>query len=125
MEHQDPAYQLQVSRIFDAPPPVVRRAFTDPDLRSQWVPASGRPVPDPVETPGDESLAWAEQPAPGRADAGLAAVRTVRVMLYDEPGGKTRLELRAGPYSEAEEDEARAWWNRAFSHIDTVAGRIV
>jgi hypothetical protein len=40
--------------------------------------------------------------------------------LYDEPGSKTRLELWQGPFAEDQEATARAWWNRAVSHLDDV-----
>ncbi|MGH3410904.1 MAG: hypothetical protein ACRDRJ_51675, partial [Streptosporangiaceae bacterium] len=48
------------------------------------------------------------------------AARAVRVELHDGPSGMTRLALRAGPYTSAEESEARAWWDTAFSHLDAV-----
>lgn len=38
----------------------------------------------------------------------------LRVEFHDEPGGKTRLELRQGPFTEEQEAVARAWWDRAF-----------
>lgn len=125
MNAQEPAYELEVSRIFNAPPPAVRRAFTDPGPRAKWLPAAGRPIPDPTESAEDGSLTWTEQPAPsgGAGDRPGGTDRRVRVELCDEPGGKTLLELRAGPYNEAGEIDARAWWDSAFSHLDTVLER--
>lgn len=122
MSGQEPAYELMMSRIFHAPPSAVRRAFTDPEVRDEWVPTDGRPLPDLTSSAENGPLTWAEQHAPsgGAGDGPLGAARTVRVEMQDEAGGKTLLDLRAGPYSEAEEVEARAWWNRAFSHLDTV-----
>ncbi len=121
MNAQEPAYELEVSRIFNAPPTAVRRAFTDPGRRAKWLPAASLPVPDPTESAEDGSLMWTEHPAPssGAADGTGSTDRTVRVELGDEPGGMTLLELRAGPYDEAGEGDARAWWDSAFSHLDT------
>jgi hypothetical protein len=122
---QEPAYQLNVSRIFAAPPPAVRRAFTDPDVREQWVPADHRSIPGLIGAAGGGPLSWAEQPGPaGSPSTGTPApTPAVRVELHDEPGNRTRLELRAGPYTAARETEARAWWDTAFSHLDTVLER--
>jgi hypothetical protein len=118
-----PAYQLEVSRIFGGPPAAVCRAFTDAELRAQWVPAGGRSIPDPSVSAGGWLLTWAERSGQA-AESEPAVPRTVRVQLHDEPGGKTRLDLLAGPYSEARESEARAWWDSAFSHLDNVLERL-
>jgi hypothetical protein len=122
MNPQEPAYELVVSRIFIAPPPAVRRAFTDPGLRAKWLPPAGGPMQDPTESAEDGSLTWTGQlgPSGGAGNGPGSSARTVRVELRDEPGGKTLLNLRAHPYSEAGEIDARAWWDSAFSHLDTV-----
>jgi hypothetical protein len=118
MNCQEPTYELEVSRIFGAPPSAVRRAFTDPELRAQWFPTDGRPMPDLSESAEDASLTWAEQGSSGEVPLGSASM--VRVELRDEPGGRALLKLKAGPYNEARETDARAWWNSAFSHLDTM-----
>ena len=115
-DRHEPAYQLEVSRIFPAPPVAVRRALADASLRAQWIPAGGRSIPDPAESADSGLLTWAEQPGVTGGDSGVA--RNLRIQLHDEPGGRTRLELRAGPYTTAEETDARAWWT-APSAIST------
>lgn len=119
---EEPAYELEVSRIFNAPPPAVRQALTDAGLRAKWLATADQPTAGPAESAGDGSLTWNDPlgPSGGASDGSGSPARTVRVELYDEPGGKTLLELRARPYSEAEEVDARAWWDSAFSHLDTV-----
>ena len=74
--------------------------------------------PDPVAVPGREDglggAVWAK----------WRNARTVRIELYDEPGGKSRLELRAGPYAHAGEGRPPAPGGTApFSHPDTVLKR--
>ncbi|MGH3407256.1 MAG: hypothetical protein ACRDRJ_32860, partial [Streptosporangiaceae bacterium] len=61
---QEPAYQLDVSRISAAPPQAVRRAFTDSDLRGQWVPTADRSIPSLSDAAGSGPLSWAEQLRP-------------------------------------------------------------
>ena len=52
------------------------------------------------------------------ADGTLRAM--LRLEFHDEGAGKTRLELRQGPFTEAQEAVARAWWDRAFGRLDDV-----
>jgi hypothetical protein len=71
-----------------------------------------------------EPLTWVEHVGGGETSEGdPGATRSVRIQLFDEPPGKTRLELRARPYAQAEEIDARAWWDSAFSHLDNVLER--
>jgi uncharacterized protein YndB with AHSA1/START domain len=66
----------------------------------------------------DRLLAWTKEPSsPGNARQARAA-RTVHVELLPESHGTTRLELREGPFSEAEEIDARECWNCAFGRLD-------
>lgn len=122
MNRQEPTYELQVSRLFHAPPLEVRRAITDPELRAEWLPTASRPIPDPTESAQDGPLTWTDQlgPSGGASNGPVISALTVRVELREEPRGKTLLELRAGPYNKAGEIDARAWWDSAFSHLDTL-----
>src|SRR5437870_3217377 len=120
--------ELVITRIFDAPRELVYRAFVDPDQLAQWFGPVGWSVPrdtvdidarvgghqrfvmvdennpnatSPVnatftEVIENELLAGEEQwEMPG---AGLTTLR-VRLEFHDD-GGKTRLVLRQGPYTE-------------------------
>ncbi|HXW43459.1 MAG TPA: SRPBCC domain-containing protein [Streptosporangiaceae bacterium] len=150
MSEREPSYELNVSRIFTAPPRAVYLAFVSADLLAEWLPPAGwsaqreqveidaRPggrlrytvtstrdaarrivtsaVFDEVEE--GRLLAWSEEVRP--EPAALEAAEAVRVELHEEPGGSTRLELRAGPYTEAGEIEAREFWNLASGRLDLV-----
>lgn len=49
---------------------------------------------------------------------------TIRLEFHDEPGGRTRLELRQGPFSREMEAGSREGWNSSFSKLDDLlAGR--
>jgi uncharacterized protein YndB with AHSA1/START domain len=153
MSEREPSYQLNVSRIFTAPPRAVYRAFVSPELLADWLPPAGWSVrPEQVEIdarPGgrlrytvtdthdaahrivtsavfEEAadgrlLAWSEEVRP--EPAAMETAGMVRVELHEEPGGVTRLELRAGPYTEAGEIEAREFWNLASGRLDLVLER--
>jgi uncharacterized protein YndB with AHSA1/START domain len=43
---------------------------------------------------------------------------TLRLEFHEEPGGKTRLELRQGPHPETLERDARAGWESSFTKLD-------
>lgn len=42
----------------------------------------------------------------------------LRVEFYDEGHGRTRIELRQGPYSQPLEADAREGWNSSFGKLD-------
>jgi uncharacterized protein YndB with AHSA1/START domain len=46
------------------------------------------------------------------------ATMTVRLEFHDAPGGKTRLELRQGPFSYELEEGSREGWNSSFGKLD-------
>jgi uncharacterized protein YndB with AHSA1/START domain/dihydrofolate reductase len=48
------------------------------------------------------------------------ATMTMRLEFHDEPGGKTRLELRQGPFTQGMESGARQGWMGAFTKLDGV-----
>jgi uncharacterized protein YndB with AHSA1/START domain len=147
---QEPSYQLNVSRIFSAPREAVYRAFTDPGQLSEWLAPAGWSIgPDQVEIdpkPGgqlsytatstrDPTLRTATSAEFGRVSEGrlfacsgeirpqpaaAEMARALAIALHDERGGATRLELRAGPYTEAGEIDAREFWNLAFGRLDVL-----
>lgn len=45
---------------------------------------------------------------------------TLRIELHDEPDGRTRLELRQGPYTEEMESNARIGWESSFTRLDAL-----
>jgi len=150
MSDQEPSYQLSVSRIFSAPPAAVYHAFTDPGQLCEWLAPAGWSIrPDQVEIdprPGgrlsytavsthDPTLRTATSAVFGRVSPGrlfacsgevrpqpaaAQAASALAIALHDEHGGATRIELRAGPYTEAGEIDAREFWNLAFGRLDVL-----
>ena len=47
----------------------------------------------------------------------------LRIEFHDE-GGKTRLVLRQGPYTDDMEPMARAGWGSSFTKLDALLGRV-
>jgi uncharacterized protein YndB with AHSA1/START domain len=43
---------------------------------------------------------------------------TLRLEFHEEPGGKTRLELRQGPFTHQLEEGTREGWNSSFGKLD-------
>jgi len=147
----EPTYELEISRIFDAPRELVYQAFVDPDQLSEWFGPVGWLVPrDTVEVdarPGGyqrfvmvnaqdpsqrspvdatftevipNELLVGEQSAEGIQGFEGIATMTLRLEFHDEPGGKTRLELRQGPFSREMEAGSREGWNSSFGKLDDV-----
>jgi uncharacterized protein YndB with AHSA1/START domain len=47
---EKPSYDIELTRVFEAPPERVYQAFTDPDLFARWYGPVGFPVdPETVE----------------------------------------------------------------------------
>jgi uncharacterized protein YndB with AHSA1/START domain len=140
---------ITVVRVFDAPRGSVFRAFIDPDLAAQWFGPDGSRVPretveiDPrpgghhriqlymaeepqvrreldapySEVAENEVLAWDESWAgPGYEQGGITKTR----FEFAEDGGRTRLELRSGPYPRNMADWARAQWESSFTRLETL-----
>lgn len=141
---------LVITRVFDAPRELVYRAFTDADQLSQWFGPEGFSVPrDTVSIDArvggeqrftmvsDEDPAFASvvnatftevvenellvgtETAEGVQGAPDGMTFTLRVEFHDE-GGRTRLVLRQGPYSEEMEGMAREGWVSSFTKLDTL-----
>jgi len=142
--------ELVITRIFDAPRELVYQAFVDPDQLAQWFGPVGYSVPrdtvevdarvggayrltmvsddDPSETSPviatftevieNELLVGIEdwEGVPGQQ--GATAMK-MRIELHDE-GGKTRLVLRQGPYTDEVEGMAREGWNSSFTKLDAL-----
>ena len=113
----DVQYELSVSRIFMAPRSLVSQALTDGGMLAAWSgPAGLQLTPAPVAANFERLEGSGPRPgSPVAAEPGL-----LRVELYDERGGKTRLELLQGPFTQDQEATARAWWDSAFSRLDDV-----
>jgi uncharacterized protein YndB with AHSA1/START domain len=145
----EPTYELEISRIFDAPRELVYQAFVDPDQLAQWFGPLGWVVPrDTVEVDArqgghqrfvmvnaenpsqrspvdatfseviENELLVGEQSAEGIQGFEGVATMTLRLEFHDEPGGKTRLELRQGPFSREMEAGSREGWNSSFGKLD-------
>lgn len=115
----DVEYELSISRIFMAQPAAVRLAFADAASLAAWSGPAGIQWSPAAQEPGDTGTGHLHGagPPPGIPVAG-APPGTLRLEFCAEPGNKTRLELWQGPYTEAQEIAARAWWDSAFSRLD-------
>jgi uncharacterized protein YndB with AHSA1/START domain len=145
--------EISISRVFDAPPELVYRAFVDPDQISQWFGPVGYSVPrDTVEidarTGGSQRLVMVSDEDPSfrnpieatytevienRVLDGQAAVEGIpgttgkvtmrlRLEFHPEPGGRTRLELRQGPFTEQMGTDTKMGWQSSFTKLDTLLG---
>jgi uncharacterized protein YndB with AHSA1/START domain len=141
--------ELIISRVFDAPRELVYRAFTDPDQLAQWFGPVGYSVPrdtvdidaragghqrfvmvsdeDPsqrltfdatfTEVIENELLVDFEDVVPG-TDGTVRG--TSRLEFHDEEGGRTRIVLRAGPFTEDGVEETRLGWESSFTKLDAL-----
>jgi uncharacterized protein YndB with AHSA1/START domain len=146
--------ELTISRIFDAPPELVYRAFVDADQLVQWFGPVGYSVPyesaeSYAEVGGHQRLVMVSDADPadrssmdttftevvenellvGHQDVeGIpgttGTVRFhIRFEFHAEPGGKTRLELRQGPFPEPVGDDAVQGWESSFTRLDSLLRR--
>jgi uncharacterized protein YndB with AHSA1/START domain len=145
--------ELVITRVFDAPRELVYRAFTDPDQLAQWFGPVGFSVPrDTVDidarTGGHQRFVMVSDDDPSMRSAVNARFTEVienellvggedwegipgaqestgmymRIEFHDE-GGKTRLVLRQGPYTEQVEGMARAGWDSSWTKLDALLAR--
>lgn len=148
MTQQDEAQYLEMTRIFDAPRELVYRAFTDPDQIAQWFGPVGYSVPrDTVDVDmragGHQRFVMVNDEDPALrspVDATFTEVienellvgselveipgqptitMTIRLEFHDE-GGRTRLELRQGPYTAEIAGGAREGWGSSFTKLDAL-----
>jgi uncharacterized protein YndB with AHSA1/START domain len=142
--------EITLSRVFDASPELVYRAFVDPDQLCLWFGAEGFSVPcESVQIdarPGGFQrfvlMSDADPVVRSRVDVTFAQVvenellaghREVeeapgsRVMLrlefHQEAPGKTRLDLRQGPYTEERGEVTKAGWDSSFVRLDSLLRR--
>jgi uncharacterized protein YndB with AHSA1/START domain len=134
-----------ITRVFDAPRDLVFRAWTDPDHVAQWFGpesfdtprdtvkidlrvggrfeltmvqrASGARQPvryEIAELDPPRLLVLTSAPMP---ELGMHEPTVTRVELHDE-GGRTRMTLSDGPYTQSV--HAEAGWNGAFAKLDAL-----
>jgi uncharacterized protein YndB with AHSA1/START domain len=146
--------ELRITRIFDAPPELVYRAFVDPDQLSEWFGPVGFSVPpetvqidarpggfqrfvmvndedETIRSPVDATFSEVveNELLAGHEDVegipGMSGrVRFhMRLEFHEEPGGKTRLELHQGPYTEEMGAEAKSGWESSFTKLDSLLRR--
>jgi uncharacterized protein YndB with AHSA1/START domain len=133
--------QVLITHIFDAPRDLVFKAWTDPDHVAQWFGPEGfttegvaidlrvggryeltmvrddarHPVRyEIVELDPPRLLVLRSDPMP---EIGIHEPTFTRVELHDH-GGKTRMSLSDGPYTEA--THAEAGWRGAFAKLEAV-----
>jgi uncharacterized protein YndB with AHSA1/START domain len=140
---------IEITRIFDAPRELVYRAFTDPDQLAQWFGPAGCSVPrDSIEidtrvgghlrfamtapdvsSPVDATftevvenkLLAAEMEAAGVPGVAGSLRVHLRLEFHDEGNGKTRLELRQGPFASSQLGaDTRGGWESSFTKLDAL-----
>jgi len=146
--------EITLTRIFDAPPELVYRAFVDPDQLGQWFGPVGFSVPyesvhidarpggyqrlvmvsdddpavrSPIDTTFTEvvenELLVGHQDVEGIPGTTGRMRFRLRLEFHAEPGGKTRLELRQGPFTEALGADSKAGWESSFTKLDSLLRR--
>ncbi|BCY12463.1 SRPBCC domain-containing protein [Actinoplanes sp. L3-i22] len=143
---------LVITRVFDAPRALVYRAFTDPDQIAQWFGPVGWSVPrDSVEIdarPGGKQVFTMVNDADPSMSSPVNATFTevienellvgeedvshipdfgadklvMRIELFDEEGGRTRLVLTQSPFPAEMETGAREGWGSSFTKLDKLLG---
>jgi uncharacterized protein YndB with AHSA1/START domain len=136
--------ELVLSRVFDAPRPMVFRAFVDPDQLAAWFGPVGWHVPrESVEIEpkpgGVQRFTMVNDDDPsmtspvnatfvdvveneliiGEEAFGEITMR-IRIEFHDEDGGRTLLKITQGPYSPDMESNAREGWGSSFTKLDAV-----
>ncbi|GAA2716838.1 MULTISPECIES: SRPBCC family protein [Actinoplanes] len=140
--------ELVITRIFDAPRPMVYRAFTDPDQLAAWFGPVGWSVPrDTVDVDarvgGKQVFTMVNDADPSMASPVNAVFTAVvenellvgeedvshipdfgaaklvmRLEFHDEEGGRTRLVLTQSPFPAEMETGAREGWGSSFTKLD-------
>jgi uncharacterized protein YndB with AHSA1/START domain len=142
--------EITVSRIFDASPELVYRAFADADQLCLWFGPEGFSVPcESVQIDarpgGFQRFVLVSDVDPAirsRVDVTFAEVVEnellaghqevegapgSRVMLrlefHQEADGKTRLDLRQGPFTEQRGEITKTGWEDSFVRLDSLLRR--
>lgn len=142
--------EITLSRVFDASPELVYRAFADPDQLCLWFGPEGFSVPcesvqidarpggfqrfvlvsdaDPAvrsrvevtfaEVVENELLAGHQE------IEGTAGTRIrLRLEFQPEAHGRTRLDLRQGPFTGERGEDTKAGWESSFGRLDALLRR--
>jgi uncharacterized protein YndB with AHSA1/START domain len=142
--------QITLSRVFDASPELVYRAFVDPDQLCLWFGPDGFSVPcESVQIDarpgGFQRFTLVSDTDPeirSRVDATFAEVVEnellaghqeiegapgsrimLRLEFQQEAHGKTRLDLRQGPFTEERGQDTKVGWESSFSRLDSLLRR--
>jgi uncharacterized protein YndB with AHSA1/START domain len=142
--------EITLSRVFDAPPELAYRAFVDPDQLCLWFGPDGFSVPcESVQIdarPGGFQRYTLESDADpeirSRVDVTFAEVVEnellaghqeiegtpgTRIMLrlefQQQAHGKTRLDLRQGPFTGERGKVTKAGWESSFIRLDSLLRR--
>lgn len=147
-------HEIRITRVFDAPPELVYRAFVDADQLCQWFGPIGFSVPpetvqidarpggfqrfvmvsdeDPevrseVDTTFTEvvenELLVGHQDVLGVPGTTGSVRHHLRLEFHPEPGSKTRLELRHGPFTDQMGKDTVAGWESSFTKLDSLLRR--
>jgi uncharacterized protein YndB with AHSA1/START domain len=142
---QTAEHQITIIRVFDAPRDLVFNAWTDPDQVAKWFGPEGFETPresveidlreggrfnlrmvqggsgmvhqipyEIVELVEPELLVLKCEPMP---EVGIHHSTRTRIELQEE-GGKTRMTLTDGPYTEAGGGGAGAGWESSFDKLE-------
>jgi uncharacterized protein YndB with AHSA1/START domain len=140
---------IEITRIFAAPRELVYRAFTDPDQLAQWFGPVGYWVPrDSIEVDArvggylrfvmtgpdvhnpidatftevvENELLAGEMEAVGVPGVAGPLRVHLRLEFHDEGNGKTRLELRQGPFATGQLGaDTRSGWDSSFTKLDAL-----
>jgi uncharacterized protein YndB with AHSA1/START domain len=143
---------LVITRIFDAPRELVYRAFTDPEQIAAWFGPVGWSVPrDTIDIdarPGGKQVFTMVNDADPSMKSPVNATFTevvenelivgeenvshipefgadklvMRIELFDEAPGRTRLVLTQSPFPEAMAGGAKEGWGSSFTKLDKLLG---
>ena len=143
---------IEITRVFDAPRELVYQAFTDADQLAEWFGPEGCSVPrDSIELdvrvgghlrflmtgPGmstpvnatftevvENELLASEMEAVGLPGVEGPLRGELRLEFHDEGNGKTRLELRQGPFPTGQlGPDTRDGWDSSFVKLDAMLRR--
>jgi uncharacterized protein YndB with AHSA1/START domain len=138
--------EVRINHVFDAPREAVFAAWTDPEQVARWWAPEGFEVPpESVEIEprvgGRFHLTLMESAGSGRSpyrseiieisepelivlkaeaipEAGIE--ETITRIVFDEDGGRTRMTLTSGPYTEEMRGNAEAGWFDVIANLESV-----
>jgi uncharacterized protein YndB with AHSA1/START domain len=143
-------HEIAISRIFNAPRELVFQAFVDPDQLAEWFGPVGASLPrdtievdarvgghlrfvmttddltvrNPVDATFTEvienELLVSDMRAEGVPGVDGILRATLRLEFHDEGAGKTRLELRQGPFDQEIGDQTKDGWESSFIKLDAL-----